>query len=143
MADTACENQWPEEACYWLPREPASFGPTQSAIIDQLSMLLWIDAPEARWANGGIVEHADPPGYGPAELAWRIYRSTPTWRQVRIVEKSLAMLIGRGVIEPCIGSRGRYRLRGWNCLHTRRRTTRRSIEHGGGRALYFAVRFSA
>lgn len=145
MAAASITSPWQQDACYWLPRDMSGLGPTQNAIVDHMSMLCWIDASEACWnEDGDIVEHAEPPGFEATELAKLIYDSAePTWREVRGVEKSLSNLMARGLVEPSFDGHGRFRLRGWNCLHTRRRTTRRAIEHGGGRAVYMSVRFSA
>lgn len=135
----------PEEACYWLPLDMSGLGPAQHTIIDLLSGLPWVDAPAARWSSDGdIVEHDVPEGLDAVEIASRINRvEDPSWRHVHSVHRSLALLIARGIVDECRSSRRRYRLRGWQCLHTRRRTTRRAIEHGGGRAVYATVRFSA
>lgn len=134
-----------EEACYWLPPDMNGLGPGQQTIIDLLSGLPWLDAPAARWTrDGDLVEHDVPEGLTAVELAAGINGvESPALRQVHSVQRSLALLMSRGIVEESPHSVRRYRLRGWQCLHTRRRITRRAIEHGGGRAVYATVRFSA
>lgn len=134
-----------EEACYWLPADMNGLGPGQQTIIDLLSGLPWLDAPAARWTrDGDLVEHDVPEGLTAVELAAGINGvESPALRQVHSVQRSLALLMSRGIVEESPHSVRRYRLRGWQCLHTRRRITRRAIEHGGGRAVYATVRFSA
>lgn len=134
-----------EEACYWLPPDMNGLGPGQQTIIDLLSGLPWLDAPAARWTrDGDLVEHDVPEGLTAIELAVGINGvDSPALRQVHSVQRSLALLISRGIVEESPHGLRRYRLRGWQCLHTRRRITRRAIEHGGGRAVYATVRFSA
>lgn len=134
-----------EEACYWLPLDMSGLGSAQMAIINLLSGLPWLDAPAARWSSdGALIEHDLPGGLDAVALAAHINRAKePTWRQVHSVHRSIEMMTARGMIEENPADPRRYRLRGWQCLHTRRRTTRRAIEHGGGRAVFATVRFSA
>lgn len=135
----------PQEACYWLPPDMTGLGSAQLAIVDLLSALPWLDASAARWSSdGAVIEHDVPSGLDAVALAAHINRAKePTWRQVHSVHRSIEMMTARGMIEENPADPRRYRLRGWQCLHSRRRITRRAIEHGGGRAVFATVRFSA
>lgn len=136
------DHQYCEEACYWLPPNTKHVTASQYAVLDALSQLLWVDAPAAFWRDGELVEHNAPLGSHSIELAALVYHvEQPTPRQVRSLERTIKDLIRRRLIERT--STHRYRLRGWQCLHTRRRATRRAIEIGGGRAMYAYVRHSA
>ncbi|MPY77638.1 MAG: hypothetical protein GEV04_03910 [Actinophytocola sp.] len=136
------DNQYCEEACYWLPPTTEHVTASQYAILDALSQLLWVDVPAAQWRDGELVEHDAPIGLTSTELAAEVHHvEQPTPRQMRSVEHTIKHLIQRRLVERT--STRRYRLRGWQCLHTRRRTTRRAIEIGGGRAVYQYVRHSA
>ncbi|GAA5104544.1 hypothetical protein [Haloechinothrix salitolerans] len=135
------ENEYCEEACYWLPPTTHHVTATQYAILEALSELLWLDAPAARWREGELVEHDAPTGLTGAELTSVVHKvEQPNPRQVRAIERIIGDLIKRRLIER---TGKRFRLRGWECLHTRRRKTRRAIEEGGGRAFYAYVRHSA
>lgn len=145
VAKSLWPDEYAEEACYWLPADMSGIGSAQCAVINLLSGLPWVEAHAARWSSDGdIVEHDVPHGFEAVELARRIHgEPRPTLSQVHSVQRSLALLLARDIVEESPGNRLRYRLRGWQCLHTRRRITRRAIEHGGGRAVYATVRFSA
>lgn len=134
-----------EDACYWLPLDMGDLRPSQHAIAEGLSVLPWADAAEVRWSTDGIlVEHDVPAGLDAVALAARIqHTEEPTERQVEAVRHLLSTLIFEGLVERSPANSRLYRLKGWECLHTRRRTTRRAIEHGGGRAVFATVRFSA
>ncbi len=135
------ENEYCEEACYWLPPNTHHVTATQYAILEALSGLLWVDAPAARWRDRELIEHDAPIGCTMSELAAVIHeveQANP--RQVRAVDRTIRELVQRRLIER---NGDRVRLRGWQCLHTKRRKTRRAIEQGGGRAFYAYVRHSA
>lgn len=136
------ENEYCDEACYWLPPNTHHVTAGQYAILDALSELLWVDAPAAVWRDRELIEHDAPIGLTGTELTAAVQQvKQPTPRQVRSLERTIGHLIERGLIERT--STHHYRLRGWECLHTKRRTTRRAIERGGGRAMYAYVRHSA
>lgn len=135
------ENEYCDEACYWLPPNTHHVTAAQYAILEALSELLWVDAPAAHWRDGELIEHDAPAGYTGNELAALVHgveQANP--RQVRAIDRTIDELVRRRLIER---TGGRCRLRGWECLHTRRRRTRRAIEQGGGRAFYAYVRHSA
>lgn len=126
------------EACYWLPLDMSNLRPLPRAIVEALSELPWAEASAVRRSTDDIiVEHDVPTGLDAAALAARVHHTEEG------VRNALPLLIARGLVEQSPADRRLYRLRGWQCLHTRRRTTRRAIEHGGGRAVYATVRFSA
>lgn len=133
------------EACYWLPPNTGGLSPTLYDVIEAMSELLWEDAAERHWdREGTLVEHEIPSGLTLPELACRVYHiAMPSDHHLQSLERSLVELMRRNMVERATGDTRRFRLRGWQCLHTRRRTTRRAIERGGGRAVYATVRFSA
>lgn len=135
-------HSWPREACYWLPTTTRRITATQYEVMEALSCLLWVDAPAARWREGEPVEH-DPPAARTIHEITATVQDTdnPNPRQIRATARIINELLKHKFVERC--GPERYRLRGWECLHTRRRETRRAIEKGGGRALYERVRFSA
>lgn len=134
-----------DEACYWLPPDMNGLRPAQNAIVEMLSELRWVDACEVRRSSDGVlVEHDGPQGMNISEMVAHLHHTQlPSQRHAEAVLKALEPLLARGIVEQSPADRRRYRLRGWQCLHSRRRTTRRAIEHGGGRAVYATVRFSA
>lgn len=142
---TLLHDSFEHEACYWIPPNISRLCPAEEAVATALSVLSWVDAPAARWSSEGeIIEHDAPEGCQVRELAARLHRTeTPDDRQIHAVERALDPLRLRKIVEVVPGRPPRFRLRGWECLHTRRRTTRRAIEHGGGRAVFASVRFSA
>lgn len=133
------------EACYWLPPNTGSLSPTLYDVVEAMSELPWNRVADPhRDRDGTLVEHEEPAGYALDELARRVYHVTqPNDHQMQTVEKSLILLRRQNVVERSPIDSERFRLRGWQCLHTRRRTTRLAIERGGGRAVYATVRFSA
>lgn len=139
------EETFLDEACYWLPQDMGDLRPAQHVIAEKLSALPWADAAEVRWStDGDLVEHDIPAGLTGEALAARLHHTEqPTARQVEAIRHVLSTLIYRRLVERSPGKPWLFRLRGWECLHTRRRTTRRAIEHGGGRAVFATVRFSA
>lgn len=133
------------EACYWLPPKTGSLSPTLYDVVEAMSELPWNRAADPRWdRDGTLVEHEEPAGYALDELTRRVYHvAQPNDHQTQTVERSLTLLRRQNVVERSPIDSERFRLRGWQCLHTRRRTTRLAIERGGGRAVYATVRFSA
>lgn len=134
-----------EDACYWLPRDMSGLRPAQDAIVEALSALPWAEASAVRRSSdGAIVEHDVPQGLDALQLAIRVHHTErPSLQQIEAVRRALEPLLARGMVEQSPADRRRYQLHGWECLHSRRRITRRAIEHGGGRAVYATVRFSA
>lgn len=133
------------EACYWLPRDMSGLRPAQDAIVEALSALPWAEASAVRRSSdGAIVEHDVPQGLDALQLAIHVHHTErPSLQQIEAVRRALEPLLARGMVEQSPADRRRYQLHGWECLHSRRRITRRAIEHGGGRAVYATVRFSA